>query len=483
MSRICIVRHYYYPEDPRSRREAEALAAAGHEVDILTLRHPNEPAREVINGVNVRRLPVEHYRGSLPKYAYEYGAFFFLAFMVLTARLFRRRYDVVQVNSLPDFLVFAAVAYKLAGVPVVIDMHECTPELFCTKYGASPSHPVVRLLAWIEQRSLGFADQVITCTPQQRTLFASRGTPAEKIAVVLNAANSAIFRPRTTEPVTWKAGGPFELVAHGLIAERYGLDTMVKAVALLANDIPGVRLHVYGKGDYQPELEALVQELGVADRVLIHGFVPEEELLEGIARAHVGVIAAKRDTFRDMTHTQKMYEYVAMHKPVVIAETPAVRTHFDDSCFQFFTSNDPANLARALRELYYRPERALTMIASASSRYRAYDWDAQRHVYSDAVLNVGTKRAPRPVVTQRPQIRVNPPNLPTVAVGRNTTLASMDWSGMVAAMEDRDVYTPSVSLEATPALASIDWGGMVAAIEDRELYIGGKATPNEDGGI
>ena len=141
MSRICIIRHYYYPEDPRSRREAEALADAGHEVDILTLRHPDEPAREVINGVNVRRLPVEHYRGSLPKYAYEYGAFFFLAFLVLTARLFRRRYDVVQVNSLPDFLVFAAVAYKLAGVPVVIDMHECTPELFCTKYGASQSHP------------------------------------------------------------------------------------------------------------------------------------------------------------------------------------------------------------------------------------------------------------------------------------------------------------------------------------------------------
>ncbi|MEO5952822.1 MAG: glycosyltransferase, partial [Chloroflexia bacterium] len=63
MSRVCIVRHYYYPEDPRSRREAEALAAAGHEVDILTLRHRGEPAREVVNKVNVRRLPVGHYRG------------------------------------------------------------------------------------------------------------------------------------------------------------------------------------------------------------------------------------------------------------------------------------------------------------------------------------------------------------------------------------------------------------------------------------
>ena len=76
VSRICIIRHYYYPEDPRGRREAEALAAAGHHVDVLALRHEGELASEVINGVNVRRLPVKHYRGSVFHYAYEYGAFF-----------------------------------------------------------------------------------------------------------------------------------------------------------------------------------------------------------------------------------------------------------------------------------------------------------------------------------------------------------------------------------------------------------------------
>jgi glycosyltransferase involved in cell wall biosynthesis len=386
MSRICIIRHYYYPEDPRSRREAEALVQAGHRVDMLTLRHPGEPVCEVINGVNVRRLPVQHYRGSYFHYAYEYGAFFVLTFLILTARFFRRRYDVVQVNSLPDFLVFAAAACKVFRARLVLDMHECTPELFCTKYGASARHPAVPILAWIEQKSLAFADQVITCTPQQRKVFASRGTPPEKIEVVLNAANSAIFRPRTPEPVMWKAGEPFQLVAHGLIAARYGLDTMVRAVALLAGEIPGIVLHVYGKGDYLPEMEALARRLGVSDRVIAHGFVPEEELLDGIARAHVGVIAAKRDNFRDLTQTQKMYEYVAMRKPVVIAETPAVRTHFDDSCFQFFASDDPADLARALRELYHSPARALAMVDEASARYRAYDWEAQRHLYCKAVF-------------------------------------------------------------------------------------------------
>ena len=454
MSRICIVRHYYYPEDPRSRREAEALADAGHEVDILTLRHAGEPVREVINGVNVRRLPVEHYRRSLFHYAYEYSAFFFLTFLILTFRLARRRYDVVQVNSLPDFLVFATAACKVFRVPVVLDMHECTPELFCTKYGAPASHPVVRLLAWIEQRSLAFADQVITCTPQQRAIFASRGTPTEKIAVVLNAANSAIFRPRTPEPLLWKPGERFELVAHGLVVQRYGLDTMVRAVALLTQEIPDVVLHVYGKGDYLPEMQELAQELGVSERVIAHGFVPEEELLEGIARAHVGVIAAKRDTFRDLTHTQKMYEYVAMDKPVVIAETPAVRTHFDDSCFQFFTSDDPVDLARALRDLYYNPTQAIRMIESSSCRYRAYSWDAQRHVYCAAVLNL----IPEPDRDTVPMGRVahaDSTSMPAVAMEATPALSSMDWNSRVAPMEEGGIYMLQVGVESTPRLPSV----------------------------
>jgi glycosyltransferase involved in cell wall biosynthesis len=286
---------------------------------------------------------------------------------------------------------------------------------------------------------------------------------------VLNAANSAIFRPQTPEPVLWHPGGRFDLVAHGLIAERYGLDTMVRAVSLLACEIPEITLHVYGKGDYLPELEALVSELGVADHVIVHGFVPEEELLDGIGRAHVGVIAAKRDTFRDMTHTQKMYEYVAMHKPVVIAETPAVRTHFDDSCFQFFASDDPADLASALRDLYYSPARALTMIESATTRYRAYDWDAQRHVYSDAVLSVIPQRIRRRLASQEQVAHGNTASMPAIAMETTPAFSSFDWSGVVMPVEEGSIYMRPIAIEQNSTLPAIDWSGIVMPVEESAI--------------
>jgi glycosyltransferase involved in cell wall biosynthesis len=267
---------------------------------------------------------------------------------------------------------------------------------------------------------------------------------------VLNAANSAIFRPRTQEPVLWQMGGKYELVAHGLVVQRYGLETMVRAVALLAPEIPGIVLHVYGKGDYLPEMEALALELGISDRVIAHGFVPEEELLDGIARAHAGVIAARRDTFRDLTHTQKMYEYVAMHKPVVIAETPAVRTHFDEACFQFFVSDDATDLARALRDLYYNPLRALAMVESASRRYRTYAWEAQRHVYCDAVLGLAPQYAPAPLVPQEPIVHV--PAVP-------------QYAPALIASQEHISHVPAV-MEATLAMSSMDRSGVVTPVEE-----------------
>ncbi len=386
LPRVCIVRHAYYPGDPRVRREAETLVAAGHQVDVICLRKPGTTNRETIDGVNIHRLPVTHRRGSLARYAFEYGSFFILAFLKLLQLHLLHRYAVVQVNTMPDFLVFVTAACKAMGARVVLDMHECVPELYRTTYGIGARHPMIRLLTWIEQRSMAFAHQVTTCTQQQKDLFIRRGTPAEKIAVVMDGVDVALFHPADDGTRCWEKGGPFLLVSHGLVVKRYGHDTMVRAVALLRDRIPGLRLVVLGSGEYLPALRQLVRELGVEELVQLRGFVPHEEMIRTIQEAHVGVVAAKRDIFRDLTLTNKMFEYVVMRKPVVIAETTAVRAHFDPTCLEFFRSDEPTDLARALLDLYQHPARVPGMTEAASRQYRQYAWEIQGRIYHTAVV-------------------------------------------------------------------------------------------------
>ena len=128
---VAMIVHSYYDEDPRVRREAESLVASGRPVDVFGLRRADDEPRAVLNGVNVRRLDVQRHQGAgLGTYLREYVAFLLrVGWAVLRAHR-RRRYALVQVHTLPDFLVAAALPLRLRRVPVVLDLHEAMPEFF-----------------------------------------------------------------------------------------------------------------------------------------------------------------------------------------------------------------------------------------------------------------------------------------------------------------------------------------------------------------
>jgi glycosyltransferase involved in cell wall biosynthesis len=376
MARICAVRQF--PYDTHLGREVDALAAAGHAVEVVCMRRPGEPWRERRGPVTIWRLPVEHRRAGAGRYVFEHAAFVALAAVVVALRHLRRPFHLVQVNTPPDSVVLAALVPKLCRVPLLLDLVECTPEFFATRFRTGDRHPGVRLLARVEQLAIRFADLAITGTAQMRERFVSRGADPTRITVVLNASDEAVFAPRPAP-----AGErPFTLISHGSIERRYGLDTIIRAVALLRDRLPDLRLEIYGEGSDREPLRLLAAQLGVADRVSFSdGLVPIDELVEAIARADVGVVAVKRDPFRDLTHTNKMFDFVAMRRPVIASWTRSVADLFDDTALAFFRSDDPEDLARAIAELHDDPERRARMVQRASELHERYRGRRQREIY------------------------------------------------------------------------------------------------------
>ena len=155
--------HSYYEEDPRVRREAECLAAAGFPVDVFALRQPGAGRQASIDGVAVHRLDVQRHQGAgLGVYLREYLAFFARAALALTRAHRRRRYGLVQVHTLPDFLVGAALPLRLAGVPVLLDLHEAMPEFFRSRFPGASNPIVHRILLLQERESIALATHVQT---------------------------------------------------------------------------------------------------------------------------------------------------------------------------------------------------------------------------------------------------------------------------------------------------------------------------------
>ncbi len=386
MAHVCVVRCHLY-RDSRLQREVDALLAAGHQVMVVCQRNVGEPRYERRGRLTVHRLPMRHVAGaSALRLLVEYSAFFLLAFAVVTAAHLRRRFDVIQVNSVPDALVFVATVPHLAGARVLLDLQEPMPEFFATKFGVGLAHPLVRFVALAEQCSIRFADHAITVTEAMRRRFIERGAPPERLTVVMDGADESAFDRARRPPRPTTLADRFVLVSHGTIEPQYGLDTAIEAVALLADEMPGLRLQIIGDGSHRVALQALTQAAGVADRVWFSdGFVPMDELVTAIAEADVGVVAMRRDPFRDLTLAGKMFDFVAMGVPMVVSRTRSVEEVFGDGCFESFRSGDPGDLARAVRRLYGDPELRRRYASRAAVTVRPFAWSVQRQRYQELV--------------------------------------------------------------------------------------------------
>jgi len=239
----------------------------------------------------------------------------------------------------------------------------------------------VRAVGWFERLSISFASSAVTCTEQMREAFASRGSDPGRIQVVLNSADERVFVPES-HPSPARNDGKFVLICHGTMEERYGLDTLVEAMAIVRDELPDVHVQLIGGGTYRPVLERLVAERGLTERVSFStGWVPMDDLVRAIANADVGIVAMKRDAFRDITHCNKMFDFITMRKPVIASRTRAVDAYFGEECFELFESGDAADLARAIRALRADPARRAGLVERATRRNELYRWPRQRAHY------------------------------------------------------------------------------------------------------
>lgn len=388
--RHCMVVDNYYP-DIRVEREARALAQRGHEVDVICLRNEGEPAVEHAGRITIHRLPVRRQRGqSLGVQLREYLSFFLRATIVVTRRHLRRRYDVVQAHNVPNFLVFSAIAPRLSGTPVILDMHDLMPEFFASRFGGRTDSLRMRLVRLEERLSAAFADHLLTVTKLWADALVERGQRPERVDVVMNLPDEELFALRT--PEVREAPDPLVLVYHGTITHRYGIDVLLRALAAARTRRP-VKLILHGRGEYVPEVERLIGELDLATDVeLSTALLPTGELAAIIGRADIGIVPNRRDVFTDGILPTKLMEYAALGVPAIVSRTGATEAYFTDEMVRYVPAGNPDALADAIVELGADPQRREAMARAAQEFSVAHRWPDEAARYVELVERLGGRR-------------------------------------------------------------------------------------------
>jgi glycosyltransferase involved in cell wall biosynthesis len=381
--RLCAIVHADFPSDPRVLRAVRVAIEEGWEVDVLATRQPGERAKEVVEGARVRRLPIAHRRGrGVLRVAAEYLGFTLLATAQASRLAGRRRYSAVHVHNPPDFLIVAATVPKLLGAKVIFDVHDLSDDMFAMRFGNRRGASVFdRTLRLLERAATRFADFVITVHEPYRNELMRRGVPPEKTTVVMNTVDERLLPSARREN-----DNGFRIVYHGTVTPPYGVNLLVEAVARVAADVPDLRLDIYGDGDAVPEVRALIEKRGVADRVTLSArYLPHAEVLERVQLASVGAIPNLPVRFNRFALSTKLFEYVALGIPVVCADLGAIREYFSDSEMLFFTAGDAEALAAVLLETRRGPAAAAARSQAALRRYEGYRWPAQARRYAEVL--------------------------------------------------------------------------------------------------
>ena len=381
---LFMVAYTDYPSDTRVRREAEALASSNeYGVTVLVPKALDESKSYFLQGVRIVELNQTRYKGkSLVAYLLSYIQFCLSALAALTRFTLHGTLDMVHVHNMPNFLVFSATIPRLLGKTVILDIHDTVPETYIAKF-ENQSGFLFRLFCLEESISCAFAQKIICVNHPQKDILIKRGIAAEKISVILNVPDPKWFSSQASASSDGK-NERFNLVYHGTIAKRLGVDLTIRAVAKLADKIPWISFHVFGKGEDLEECIALTKNLELERRVHFHHLVPLEKLADELKDMDLGVISNRKNIATELMLPVKMLEYISLGIPVVAPRLRTIQFYFSEDTISYYESEDLESLMNVLNEAYLHRKNRSLRTQKARIFFEKYDWA----VHKEDLLNL-----------------------------------------------------------------------------------------------
>lgn len=339
------------------------------EVTLATGSYPGSRSGEV-DGIRYLRL------GAPTPYAWSRWSYARAAAHLLA----RGDYDV----GINDFSVYSPVQIPRHGAIGVV-VHMVMGPTAHLRWGrvmgpavAAAERRLLRRARWISTVSHWTAEQ----------LRAMLG-PGPQIRVVGNGVHDDYFRLSRRDEGYLLYYGRFDVV-------QKGLDTLLRAVALLVQDRPTLQLHIAGRGKDAGRIPILARELGVERNLRIHEGVSREDTFKLLSGAAALLMPSRFEGLPIVP-----MEAMAAGVPVVatrVGGTPEVVVPPESGVL--VPPDDPVALAAATALLLDDSARREAMSRSARTSARRFSWDvvAGEHLEFLRDIVTGESRTPPPAL-------------------------------------------------------------------------------------
>jgi glycosyltransferase involved in cell wall biosynthesis len=198
------------------------------------------------------------------------------------------------------------------------------------------------------------------------------------MAISMNVPDERWFGNGSGASCGEKETNGFDLVYHGTLAKRLGVDLTIRAVSNLSGRIPGLKFHVIGSGDDRDELVALAESLGLSSCIEFHGSIPIDRIASTLRSMNLGVISNRRNIATELMLPVKMLEYIALDIPVVAPPLKTIKHYFSDEMLSYFETEDVNSLSSAILNAYQSEEKRRDQVKNARRFLDQYGWERQK---------------------------------------------------------------------------------------------------------
>ena len=336
----------------RIQRQAEALAARGHEVHVATYFLGTA---EPVAGVSVHRTPrLPFYRTTSPGPTYQKLLALDPMLLATLVRLLRARdIDVIHAHHYEGLLI-ARAAKAFRRIPLVYDAHTMLgSELGFFRMGL-PRRLTVALGEQLDRRLPRLADHVISVTETIRDRLVAGGiAPEARISVIGNGVELERFRAELQPP--WAAGTPKRIIFTGNLAPYQGIDVLLEAFAAASSRRRDIRLQIVTDSDFA-SYEPSARRLGIRELIEVVPAPAFAELPAQLETAHVAVNPRVEADGMPV----KLLNYMAAGKPVVsFAGSAPGLTHGDTAWL--IRGGDATVFGQGVLDVLEDRERALAL--------------------------------------------------------------------------------------------------------------------------
>lgn len=306
----------------------------------------------------------------------------FLSFMVTSvwASLKAGPVDLVMATTPPIFQAFSTwLVAAIRRKPFLLEVRDLWPE-FAIDIGLLKNPILIAVARGMERFLYWRATHILVNSPAYRDYLIGKGIAAEKISFIPNGVDPAMFddqQPSSTIRTEFGLEDKFVVLYAGALGMANDIDTILQAADSL-RDQPEIHFLIAGDGKERQRLQDLQQSLGLTN-VTFAGPRPKFEMPGILAATDICVATLKDIPMFKTTYPNKIFDYMAAQRPVVLAIDGVIREVVEAGNGGIFVQPGHAQtLADAVLYLQQHPEEAREMGKSAR-RYVAEHFNREQH--------------------------------------------------------------------------------------------------------